>query len=299
MNDDRAVLIVSRALLEGEEGWMLHPCLDPWREALARRRRAWFRSGPGTPLSWYALLHGISDIGIVAASFPDLPADMRQYWIASPYHAQLGRDSVRLLADGELPFSARDAEWLCELLNPLLNEEGMRLMAHGAAMMLGCRRPLQAEPVDFGCIAGGMLPDRHPRGTDGGRLMRLLSEIQMQLHRHPAVHRRERGEPDIHGLWLWSPGMPVCRDVSGIPVATRNPALQSLADGRDAHVTISEVERLPELLPVGGRLPRHVLLGGDGMAVLLSRSLWPHRGGWQPKKPASESMLGETLRALL
>ncbi|MDX8407366.1 MAG: threonine synthase [Mariprofundaceae bacterium] len=294
MTDSVDALVVTGALLHGDNGIILHPDLDPWRKHLIRRRQSWFNSSANLPLSCCARVQGISESALIARSISDLPPDTAQLWVASPYHAQLARDTVHLLPEGQLPLSAEDAEWLCAELNPMLSEEGMALLASGAALLLCCREAMHARPVALGDISGGCLPDRHPEGDDGGRLMRLLSEIQMHLHRHPAAHRRARGEYDIHGLWLWAPGEVMEQKAPGnIPVATRNPCLQSIVNAQHARIMISEAERLPGLLKYDALLPRHVLLTGDGHALLLSKALLPGFGAakLKPKAVKSEAEL--------
>ncbi len=299
MSDRVAALIVTASLLSGEDGFVLHPNLEPWHHQLIRRRRTWFHNSANVPVSCYARLLGENESSLLAASVSGLPSDTAQVWLASPYHAQLARDTVRLLPEGQLSLHAQDAEWLCAELNPMLKEDGMMLMASGAALFLCCREAMDAQPADFGSISGACLPDRHPKGSDGGRLMRLLSEIQMHLHRHPAAHRRERGECDIHGLWFWAPA-----EVGGagpdkaLAVATRNPCLQAVVDGRDACMIISEADCLPELLHQDERLPEYVLLTGTAHALLLSTSLIPRIGkaSWQAKSVKEEAVLTALLQ---
>ncbi|MDX8395575.1 MAG: threonine synthase, partial [Mariprofundaceae bacterium] len=138
-------------------------------------------------------------------------------------------------------------------------------------------------------------------GADGGRLMRLLSEIQMTLHQHPAEHRRNRGEPDIHGLWLWGAGNDhEINDVKVPSIATRNSALQSIVEGQDAKFTMSEAERLNELLRPDMPLPKNIVLSGDGHAVLLTKSIFPQFGktSWNSKSEKTEVELLSILRGL-
>jgi len=250
----------------------------------------------------YAGLLGLQESETLAAICPGLPESTAQCWMASPYHAQLSRDSVVVLSDALLPLTNQDAEWLCEQLNPLLFDEGMTLVARGAALLLCCREPLQASPVGFGNISGKRLPDRLAQGVDDGRLMRLQSEIQMHLHRYTADHRRAKCEPDIHGLWFWAAGVPSQADLIDSPrVATRNPCLQSMVNGQDATAIISEAERLSELFRETALLPKHVLLTGDGHALLLSKSILPRFGAvkLKPKSVKSEAELFSLLWGML
>ena len=225
---------------------------------------------------------------------------MKQCWVASPYHAAVGRDTVRLLPEGIFPWTQQDANWLCAILNPLLLQEGMTLLPVGSALLLSCSESMNAEPVGFDAVSGKELPNRHPKGVDGGRFTRLLAELQMFLHQHPAEHRRQRGEPDVNGIWLWGAAKwPQVVNGQRIAVVTRNPFLQSIADDRDAKLMITEVERFNELVKQGIPLPKRIVLAGGGHAVMLTKSLLPKFGKavWKLKSPGMEAELLSTLRA--
>jgi hypothetical protein len=222
--------------------------------------------------------------------------------VASPYHAQLGRDTVRLLPEGLFPWNEQDANWLCTTLNPLLHQDGMTLISVGAALLLSCSESMDVEPDRFGGISGQMLPNRHPKGADAGRFTRLLAEIQMFLHQHPAEHRQQRGEVDVNGIWLWGGAQwPQPINEKQIAVATRNPFLQSIVDGREAKLVITEAERMAELIKQAAPLPKKIVLAGEGHAVLLTKSLLPkfRKTVWNPKPQKAEVDLLLTMQDLI
>jgi len=294
-----STLIVSQALIRNQDGVTLHPDLFLWHKQLTSCRQLWFESVDRNPLAWYAALTGLSSSALLASSCHEIPLSASQCWLASPYHAQLTRDTVKVYPEGLLPWSEADALYLREVLNPLLDEEGMQLHVVGAALLLSCREPMEAFPKPFGTLSGKTLPNQHHEGADGGRLNRLLSEIQMLLFQHPSESRHDRGELDVNGIWLSAPlDWPVKRDINPISVATRNPVLQSLVDGRDAQVMISEAERLSELLKADAPLPKTMILSGEGHAVLLTRSLLPkfRKVSWNPKSPKTEGELIDVLQ---
>jgi len=292
-----SVLFISQALLEHQDGLQLHPDVVSWQAQFARMRRRWFQCAPLSPLSCYARLHDCTSAQLLASAI-DIPADVRQLWVASPYFAALGRDTLTVMPEGSFSWRDDDAQWLCAQLNPLLQQDDMQLVATGAALLLCCRTPLDAAPADFACLSGGLLPNRHPAGADGGRMMRLIAEIQMVLHQHPAEHRRMRGEADVHGLWFWG-ASDTHAVMPHLPVATRNPFLASISEARDAVCVISEAERVAELMP--RELPRHIVLFGAGHAVWLTHSRLPRfsRSGWQVKSCQSETVLFSRLRQWL
>ena len=297
-----STLIVSQALIQHQDGVLLHPDLLLWEKQLSSYRQRWFDCATRNSLGWYAALCGIPPAALLAQCCDALPEDASQYWVASPYHAQLVRTAVRVMPEGQFSWAAEDADYLCATLNPLLAEEGMQLLAVGAALLLACREPIAAYPQGFGAISGQRLPDTSHEGEDGLRLNRLLSEIQMLLFQHPSIARHERGEPDVNGIWLWSP---IDEDIKShatqMAVATRNPFLQSIVHGQDAGVTITESEQLAELVKQGAPLPKRIVLAGENHAVLLTKSWLPALGKaqWKPKSPKPEGTLFTSLRSVI
>jgi len=291
------LLLVTHGLISNQDGLTLHPDLFLWQELLVKRKQQWFQSSSYNPLALYAKILDVEPALLLAAKLPTNTA--KQYWIASPYHAKLSRDSVRVMPEAMLPWCEQDAAWACELLNPLLQEDGIQLYNIGSALVLACDKALHAESAVFSDIAGKTLPNRHPNGADGGYLMRLMAEVQMMFKQSPATNRRQRGEIDVHGLWFWGACVP--NNLGTLPakaVATRDSFLNVIVDGKDANMTITEPEQLSKLIKEEAGLPKRVLLLGDAHAVLLKQSLLPKFGGnhWSPKATKEESELFSILR---
>lgn len=297
-----SLLIVSHGLISNQDGLILHPDLLLWQQALAKRKQQWFTFSSKNPLAMYATLLGVEPASLLASHLESRPPlnKAKQYWVASPYHAQLTRDSVRVMPEGMLPWCAEDAAWACDVLNPLLLEEGMHLERVGAALLLLCDKPWHASPAVFADIAGEHLPNRHPSGKDGGHMMRLMSEIQMLFKQTPAPHRSVRGDITIHGLWFWGGCDANETEFSeeAKAVASRDSFLSAVVDGKGANIIITEPEQLPELIKQGGSLPQQILLLGGEHAVLLKKSMLPKlaKKGWQPKTVKKESELISILR---
>jgi len=287
------LILVSDGLSRSGSELTPHPGLLSWQEEINRRKGIWFSCPDKTPLEWYSAIVGQPSSALLAAQCSNIPADTKQCWVASPYHARAGHNAVRVTPEGQFPWMPEDAGHLCEILNPLLADEGMQLMAVGAALLLICREPLKARPSGFGEISGKTLPGRSIEGRDGGRLNRLLSEIQMFLFQHPSSEYRDRGEPEVNGIWLWGAAEWRQAHKNRIAVATRNPFLQSIVDGRDAKLMITEVDRLGDLMSQGASLPKLVVLAGEGYAVILSKSLLSRfrKASWKPKSTKPESEL--------
>lgn len=303
------VLIINHALNEHQDEVSLHPDVFLWEKGLLSRSKQWYVAEDDSPVSWYANTLNTQPVSLLTQSLipsqSDALADFAQVWMVSPYHAQLIRAVVYVSAEGDMAWDARDAEALCDLLNPWLEHEGMRLLHVQGAMLLACREPMQVVPEPFGRIAGGHLPSTHHAGADGGRLNRLLSEIQMLLFQHPLQYRMDEGVLSITGLWVWG-GYLLEETLSGqsnkmFAVATRNPVLQSLVEGKDAQVIMTEAERLLELIRPEMKLPRHVLLSGGGYAVWLTPSWLPKFSPqtWKVQSPGHQNELFQRLRQVL
>jgi len=300
-----SLLLVTHGLVANQDGLTLHPDLLLWQDFLAKRKRQWFDCVSKNPLAMYAALQDIEPALLLASKLS--LSQSQQAWVASPYHAKLSRDAVRVMPEGMLHWSEDDAIWACETLNPLFAEEGMKLHNIGAALLLLCDTAWHAYPATFAEIAGKSLPNRHPSGEDGGSLMRLMAEVQMMFKQSPAAHRRQRGEEDVHGLWFWggcevsekevsaktsnSSRVNQCFHSQGL--ATRNPFLQSLVDGRNAKVMIAEPEELADMISQDKHLPKHVALLGEGFAVVLKPSLLPcfRKKSWLPVNVKIEAEL--------
>jgi hypothetical protein len=131
-------------------------------------------------------------------------------WHADPIHVELARDHLVVTALGRPPADA-EADALIDAANALAAEMDARIVRVADRWFLQAARrwDLHAEPL--AAAVGQPLPTTLPTGADARRWNRLLTEIQMTWHAHPANEAREaRGEPTINSLWLhgggaWSP----------------------------------------------------------------------------------------------
>ncbi|MDX8413783.1 MAG: hypothetical protein R8J85_06805 [Mariprofundales bacterium] len=262
--------LITGGLIQGDGKWLLHPELMAWQSALLRRKQQWFDASLHNPLSLLAAL-----IGVPAARLLADGGNAAQYWVVTPWHGQAVRDRVRLLPEAMLEWCQHDADWLKGELQPLLDALMMELVVkQGGAMVMQCQHPLDAAPVAYPVLAENGLTNRHPNGGDGGKLMRLLAEIQMALHQQEAPQRNNKGA--IHGVWLWGGWQP---DLDDAPmtmphIACRDPLLQPICDGRDPQWLIGSVEEMVQMLPDDGELPQSVVLTGSNRAILLAGHRW-------------------------
>jgi len=269
-------IVITDALLAYEGQLVLNPALAQYEKGLLAMKQKWFKSESYTPLSWYASLLNFKPSTLLAICAENLPKESKQYWVASPYHAKLTRSDIRVMPDGMLDWSVKDAEKICDLLNPLLVVEGMKLIQVGEALLLTCDRVWDVFPLSFASISGSVLPNRQPDGKDAGAWMRLLSEIQMTLHQSALS---SVSGLYYHGLWFWG-GAPELTgvDTTALPhVATNsvylNSILRHLNKETDASVIVTEADQLQMLMNANGTLPKKWVLLGAGKSVELTSSV--------------------------
>jgi len=268
-------VVVTDALMVQGDSTVLHPSLAPWQQRLLRMHQSWSKASMQTPLSVYASSLRVAPATLMAQMYNQALSNTAQVWVVSPFHARLTRSSLRVMPDEMLDVSAENAASLCDVLNPMLAEDGMQLIAVGRLLLLGCDRLWDVKIPDFAEISGQSLPETMPQGQDGGHWMRLMSEMQMMLHQHPII--TPAGLP-ILGLWAWGQGDSQNIDVSAAKgVATRSPNLLAWSQftGKDenAEMIITEAAYLPELLKAEAPMPKVWQLQGGGKQVDLTPSL--------------------------
>ncbi|MDX8408470.1 MAG: hypothetical protein R8J84_00290 [Mariprofundales bacterium] len=284
-----ATAVVTGGLLHQGERWHLHPALDAWQPALLRRRQHWFTTACHNPLSALGALCSVPAAKLMVNQTIGEAGERGcgQWWVVSPWHGQAAGTKVRLMPASMLRWQQRDAQWLQQLIQPLLEPLGMELRVLSAgAMVMHCRQAMDVAPAPFPQLEQEGLGNRHPAGADGGALMRLLSEIQMLLHQQPADDRH--GLPAIHGVWLWGGwDQDAGQDLAALnlpAVACVDPLLRAITDGRDSALMVAGAEEMDGLIDTAGAVPSSVVLTGDGHALWLSGWRW-----WWPKAVLRQS----------
>ena len=287
-------VLVLNGLCSGKECTpVLHPELEPWSKQFSRQKKNWLCHLPMTALEWYLRFAGITQppAAFVASQCDSIPEGTRQCWLATPYNATVMRDWVRISPLETLEWREQDARWLSWLLNPLLAGEGLTMHAIGTNLLVTTLQSWKVQPVSYAEIDGQRLPNRHPDGEDGGRLMRLQSEIEMLLARDHQDCRRHSGVPMISGVWFWGlSGWPVFgAAATPPPVQTSDPRLGSLVSvDESADTAILHVSEFTELLSDIGikPFPQELILAGQGCSVCLTPTLLPKlaRDPWKPRE---------------
>lgn len=128
--------------------------------------------------------------------------------VATPVHLSAGMSSVTLPQDGILDLEPSEADTLAADFNRVFGGAGMRMTLGRAAVLLCVfDATLDVETHDPETVAGHDLFGFQPAGTDGPRLRRLMSEIEMWLFDHEVNRARvANSRPPVTGLWLWGGG---------------------------------------------------------------------------------------------
>lgn len=305
---DISLLLIPDALIPDRDadgrGYALHPALQFAAPRLSRAAKFWTEAPALAPIEWYAALIGAAGgaASLLAAAMGDaIPATARQGWLFSPFAGRLGRDSVHIMPQDIFAWDGADAEWLVGTLQPMLAGDGITLLVRDACMLAVSDAAWDAHPASFARVAGHILPNRHPEGADGGRLMRLCAEMQMLLASQPSPRRLAAGLPDVMGVWLWAPSALPAAPVSRPALIAGDALIRACADdaGRMLPVAIMGAAGVEAHLE-HQRFPRHWLLGGGRHAVLAGTRALPRFGRrpWRPGNAAAFEALLRRMRGL-
>lgn len=158
-------------------------------------------------------------------------------WSLRPAHVQVGYDQVRLSDPSDLALDASDAGELAATIAPLFADAGYTLgvVSPERWFFTAERAPeLQASPWTLAC--GRNIEPYMPGGPGARQWRRLLNEVQMHWHDHPANARREAvGRAVVNMLWLdGRAGGVLARSLDA--VATGEPAISGIARAAGARL---------------------------------------------------------------
>lgn len=142
---------------------------------------------------------------LLAAEF-DIQGD-RVCYRAAPTHLRPDRDRLLLFAGDTLNPPADEAETICRDFNHLFSEDGLSLQVRGGEWLLIADSAPGPDLPPLSTVAGRYLDTVIPNDAAARPWRKLLNEVQMFLHDHPAnTARQSRGELPINGLWFWGGG---------------------------------------------------------------------------------------------
>lgn len=141
-------------------------------------------------------------LGATVAAAAGLPADAGTWLLATPLHLLATLSDVRLHPAGPLPLDAARAGAIAARVTAGCGDPGFAVHAVGDTLLAHFGDALDVATTDPAPHAGRRVDVQLPRGRDGGRLRRRMTELQMILHAAPAPD----GELPINALWLWGGG---------------------------------------------------------------------------------------------
>ena len=196
-----------------------------------------------------------------------------------------------------------------------VQDDGYDWLSAGSAHFLHTAAQLRIDTCAPDIASRMPMVEAMPRGNDGARLRRLMTELQMQLHEHPLNQRRERsGLLPANGVWLWGsgsvPAPPRCEGGREQVFANDNYArgLLRLHDTdavplpRDGHTLLSQAAANPLVLLhcaslealesawltaferalIGGHIEQLELILDD---IHISANRWSHWRRWRRVQP--------------
>jgi hypothetical protein len=141
-------------------------------------------------------------LGATVAAAAGLRADAGTWLLATPLHLLATLSDVRLHAAGPLRLDPTRAAAIAERLTAGCAEPGFAVHAVGGTLLAHFDDVLDVQTTDPAPHAGRRVDVQLPRGRDGGRLRRRMTELQMILHEANGV----AGELPVNAVWLWGGG---------------------------------------------------------------------------------------------
>ena len=131
------------------------------------------------------------------------------YWLcATPVHLETRRNALVLIDPASLAMSAADSAAFAATLADHLREENVTLHApQPGRWFLRCDASPVMTTFSLEAVTGRDVRLYLPQGPDSPRWHRILTEMQMLLHAHPANDARESsGCLPVNSVWLWGGG---------------------------------------------------------------------------------------------
>ncbi|MET0658832.1 MAG: hypothetical protein ABW110_11820 [Steroidobacteraceae bacterium] len=130
-------------------------------------------------------------------------------WLHAQFvHIAAGLDHLVLVPlRGEQTLDEASLTQLHAALAAHVQGDGYEWLSAGSAHFLHTPAQLHIDTCAPDIASRLPMVEAMPRGNDGPRLRRLMTELQMQLHEHSLNQRRERsGLLPANGVWLWGSG---------------------------------------------------------------------------------------------
>ena len=210
-------------------------------------------------------------VGATVAAAAGLPAAAGTWLLATPARLVATLTRVRLAAT-LAPLEPGLAALLVERCNAALGGAGGTLHAAGGELLVQADAALTLESSDPAPLCGLEIGAALPRGTDGARIARLMTELQMWLHAQSssaaagALRLPEGG----NALWLWGGGRVPLAGVARWPeLDSADPFLKAARSVTAAGTGTDSGSRIARIVTW-----RLASLAGDGRVLEAADEQW-------------------------
>jgi hypothetical protein len=160
------------------------------------------------------LLHELALADVAYPSAPvyavgeSLDSSAKHWFHLDLVHFAAGLNDVTLIPlRGPTAVMPEEAAALASVIRPHLEQSGLELHEVSQRWLVESPDARDTDTVTAEFARTHEWSDAWPRGTDSGRLRRLMTELQMLLHENPVNQRRSaRGMPAANAVWFWGNG---------------------------------------------------------------------------------------------
>ncbi len=175
------------------------------------------------------------------------------YWLcATPVHLETRRKALVLSGPDTLAVTQNESIAFTGMLAAHLREEHITLHApQPTQWYLHCETPPALTTTSLDTAEGRDVRTFLPQGADSARWHRILTEMQMLLHAHPANEAREaRGLRPVNSVWLWGGGTlpPAVTPARFGRVGSNDATVQALAQHAGCPVTAAPLRIAADIL---------------------------------------------------
>jgi hypothetical protein len=228
------------------------------------------------------------------ARLDGVSANSDALWTMQPVHFHVARDHIVLTDPAHLSISQEEADALLASITPLFSELHWQIhAAQPQRWYVSSPAPLQLNAASLEAAIGRNIDIYLPTGPDARQWKRLMNEVQMVWHTHPANAAREaRGEMPVNSVWLHGgigshgsvPGPAQCFDA----VYADSLYARALATASGAHAAAAQpVAKLTH--------PRTLQIHSQLQPALMAQDWYHWRDGWLQLEHAFLAPLRELL----
>ena len=238
----QCTLYIPHLLPPRELGESLWQTVDAPQLKTLLARSAWTTNATNDPAACLCRLFGVArqqdwPLAPLLAHYENVRADSGYWLCATPVHLETRRNALVLTDPASLAVSAAESAAFAAMLADHLRAENVTLHTpRPGHWFLHCDLPPTMTTTSLAAATGRDVRLLLPQGADSARWHRILTEIQMLLHAHPANDARESsGHLPVNSVWLWGGGTlpePASATVPFAAAWSDNPAVRALAHYR-------------------------------------------------------------------